>query len=75
MQGWFVYLDGSRELITRRQSARENHFMPASLIASQFDTLEVPVDEPNVLSVGIDQSIDKVVAQALHKLQPLAGHV
>jgi len=68
-QGWFVYLDGSRELITRRQSAREDHFMPASLIASQFEALEVPVNEPNVISVSINQSVDEVVAEALQQLR------
>ncbi len=65
---WFVYLDGSRELITRRQSARRDHFMPSSLIASQFGALEVPVDEANVIHVSIDQSVDRVVAEALRKL-------
>ena len=68
-RGWFVYLDGSRELITQRQSAREDHFMPPSLIASQFDALEVPVDEPNVIRVSIDQTVDEVVAEALQQLR------
>lgn len=69
VNGRFVYLDGSRELITKRQSAREDHFMPSSLIASQFDALEEPVDEPNVIRISIDQGIDEVVAEALHLLK------
>ena len=36
----FVHLDGSREVIARRQASRPGHFMPASLLASQFATLE-----------------------------------
>lgn len=70
VDGVFIYLDGSRELITKRQRARQDHFMPTSLIASQFDTLEVPIDEPNVISVAIDQEIDRVVASALQELRP-----
>lgn len=72
--GWFIYLDGSRALITARQSARQDHFMPASLIESQFETLEPPVNEPNVISVSIDQSIEQVVADALQQLQPLLAN-
>ena len=67
----FVYLDGSVELITRRQSARANHFMPSSLIESQFAALETPHAESNVISVALDQTIDEVVADALHKLNQL----
>ncbi|TGQ19973.1 gluconokinase, partial [Mesorhizobium sp. M00.F.Ca.ET.216.01.1.1] len=38
----FVYLEGSRELISRRMHERTGHFMPTSLLDSQFATLEVP---------------------------------
>src|SRR6476661_3701341 len=33
----FVHLHGSPEVIERRQASRPGHFMPASLLASQFD--------------------------------------
>lgn len=39
----FVYLRGSRELVHRRIAQRK-HFMPPSLLDSQFETLEVPHD-------------------------------
>ena len=64
----FVYLQGSIELITARQKARIDHFMPASLIESQFATLEEPLNETNVVSVSLDQSLSQVVADALSKL-------
>ncbi len=38
----FVYLKGSIELIRSRLAVRKNHFMPASLLDSQFATLEEP---------------------------------
>ena len=49
-----VYLRGSRDLIARRLSRRHGHFMPASLLQSQFDTLEEPgpEEDPVIVDVG-----------------------
>jgi gluconokinase len=60
-----LHLAGSPEVIGRRQASRPGHFMPASLLASQFDTLE-PL-QPNELGVTIDvdQDIDAVVEDYL----------
>jgi len=45
----FVYLHGSRELIAQRLSGRHGHFMPSSLLDSQFAALEEPgPDEPAI---------------------------
>ena len=45
----FVYLHGSRETIASRLMARHGHFMPPSLLDSQFADLEEPAaDEPAV---------------------------
>lgn len=35
-----AHLDGAPDLIARRQAARTDHFMPPSLLASQFAVLE-----------------------------------
>ncbi len=57
----FVHLDGTQEVIARRQASRPGHFMPASLLASQFDTLEpLDADELGVV-IDVDQSIDAIV--------------
>lgn len=61
----FVYLNGSSELITQRQSSRTDHFMPAALIESQFATLEDPGTEANVVTVSIDQPIADIVDQCV----------
>lgn len=37
----FVHLHGSKELLASRMAARSNHFMPASLLDSQFEALEL----------------------------------
>ncbi|MDQ3168822.1 MAG: gluconokinase, GntK/IdnK-type [Acidobacteriota bacterium] len=40
----FVYLRADRDLIRARVAGRLDHFMPVSLVDSQFDTLEEPGD-------------------------------
>ncbi len=69
----FVYLKGSHRLISDRQSSRGGHFMPASLIDSQFATLESPEAEPNVVTVDIEQPVAAVIEHAKTQLQALIG--
>ena len=52
-QVYFVYLTGSFELIMDRLQQRKGHFMPPTLLKSQFETLEPPV---GAIKVSIDQS-------------------
>lgn len=67
----FIHLAGSRDLIVERVSGREGHFMPASLVDSQFDTLEpLEPDEPGItveVTATVDEIVDRTVAW-------LAGH-
>jgi gluconokinase len=58
----FIYLKGSAELIRARISAREAHFMPASLLDSQLATLEVP---GNAIIANIDAPIAVIVEQLI----------
>ena len=48
-----VYLDGNPDLIAERQAGRHHHYMPASLMASQFATLERPGVEENPIVVDV----------------------
>ncbi|MBW8285604.1 MAG: AAA family ATPase [Rhizobium sp.] len=64
----FVYLHGSRNLLTERMGARTGHFMPPSLLDSQLATLEVPTGEPGVVTVDIDQSVEGIVGDAMRGL-------
>ncbi|MCW2711942.1 MAG: gntK [Marmoricola sp.] len=59
----FLHLDGTHEVITRRQASRPGHFMPASLLASQFATLEPLAPDENSVVIDVDQSIDAIVDQ------------
>jgi ribose 5-phosphate isomerase A len=49
-----VYLRGGRDLIAEHLAGRRGHFMPASLLQSQFDTLEEPDpgEEPLTIDLG-----------------------
>ena len=47
----FVFLQADREELTRRLNNRPGHYMPASLIASQFEALEIPSAEEPVLAL------------------------
>ncbi len=61
----FVFLDGPAELIAARLGSRSGHYMPASLLASQLQTLERPGDdEVDVERFGIDLPADEIVARA-----------
>ncbi|MGI9365235.1 MAG: gluconokinase [Rhizobiaceae bacterium] len=71
----FVYLDGSRELIAGRMGKREGHFMPTSLLDSQFETLEVPSRDENAIHVDIDTSTEEIVSRILKNLTDQTGFI
>ncbi|MCE4554558.1 gluconokinase [Roseateles cellulosilyticus] len=59
----FAFLDVSPEEATRRVSARGSHFFHASLIDSQFATLQSPVGEPGVLRLDATLPLEQLVNQ------------
>ncbi|MBV9747882.1 MAG: gluconokinase [Acetobacteraceae bacterium] len=60
-----VFLEGDENLIAARQAARHGHYMPASLVASQFATLEPPGEDEQALEVSVEPpAADVVVAVA-----------
>ncbi|MFZ0814420.1 MAG: gluconokinase [Candidatus Sulfotelmatobacter sp.] len=56
----FVYLKGTFEEIDRRLRTRAGHFMPESLLKSQFADLEEP-DSSEALGIDVSQSVDSIV--------------
>lgn len=58
-----VYLKGSRELILRRMTARQGHFMPPSLLDSQFAILEEPTPEEHPIVVSIEGRPEEIVTE------------
>lgn len=57
----FLHLSGTPEVIGERQVSRPGHFMPASLLASQFDTLEPLASDERGISIEVDQNIDAII--------------
>lgn len=57
----FVHLSGTPEVIGRRQASRPGHFMPTSLLTSQFATLEPLEPDEKGVTIDVDQSIDSIV--------------
>jgi len=64
----FIYLDGSRELISNRMSEREGHFMPTSLLDSQFAALQIPSKDEHAISVDISGTQDQIVSEVAKKV-------
>ena len=64
---FFIHLQGSRGLLEERMSARE-HFMPVSMLDSQFATLEPLEPDERGAVVDIAPPVDEVVAAAVASL-------
>jgi gluconokinase len=63
----FVHLAGDRAVIAARMAARKDHFMPATLLDSQFATLEPPGPD-EALMVDVDQPLPLILDQIVAHL-------
>ncbi|MEO6103608.1 MAG: gluconokinase, GntK/IdnK-type [Pseudoxanthomonas sp.] len=61
----FLFLHGEQVLIAARMQARAGHYMPASLLDSQFEALQDPRGEPDVFTLEIDTTPAELLARAL----------
>ncbi len=61
-----VHLAGSQALIGARMAGRRNHFMPPSLLDSQFAALEPPAADEKIIEVPVSLSpgvvTDRIIA-------------
>jgi gluconokinase len=58
-------------LMRARVAGRHGHYMPASLVDSQFATLEPPDGEPDVIVMAADADLDAAIPKLAAQL--LAG--
>lgn len=66
----FLFLAGPFDLIEKRLHQRVGHYMQPGLLASQFQTLELPqTDEADVITLPITDSVVDQVNQALQALR------
>jgi gluconokinase len=63
-----VHLAGSQDMIAARLQRRQRHFMPASLLQSQFDALEPPQPEERAVVVSVRLSPPRVAAEIRRRL-------
>lgn len=63
----FVHLSGTRELIAARMGRRTGHYMPLSLLDSQFAALEVPGPD-EAITVEIGPPPDAIAAEIAARL-------
>ncbi len=66
----FIYLQGTFEQVKQRLEARKGHFMPSTLLQSQFDTLEEPT---NAICVSIAHEPRIILKKILKDLQSLSS--
>ncbi|HVB69333.1 MAG TPA: gluconokinase [Acetobacteraceae bacterium] len=64
-----VYLQGSHALIAARIAARKGHFMPSSLLDSQFADLEEPGPDERPIVLSVAPGPEAIVAAALEALR------
>ena len=72
---FFVHLAGTPETIAGRVAGRPGHFMPVSLVESQFATLEPLQPDENGTVLDLDHSVDELVEEFLATAteEPRAG--
>jgi gluconokinase len=70
----FVFLSGDYAVIEKQLHSRHGHFMNAALLQSQFDDLEEPQPEENVLTIELEQTPEQIVERIKAKLN-LTGSV
>jgi gluconokinase len=64
----FVYLKADRELMRARVAGRRGHYMPASLVDSQFATLEPPDGESDVVAMAADADLGEAIPKLAEQL-------
>jgi gluconokinase len=57
----FLYLSGTPELLEYRLATRSDHFMPAALLRSQFETLQPLGDDEHGVTVDVAQDVKAIV--------------
>lgn len=63
-QTLFIHLTGSIDVISQRMQARSEHFMPESMLQSQFDAMQWPKDEIDIVDIDVQQTLEHIIQQA-----------
>jgi gluconokinase len=63
-----VFLRGNYALVERQMRGRHRHFMNANLLQSQFDDLEEPQPDENVLTIELGPTPEEIVGKIEAKM-------
>lgn len=65
----FIFLNGNKDVVKERLQQRKGHFFKATMLDSQFNTLENPdVDEKDIITIDINQTLDSVVSECIKQI-------
>lgn len=67
----FVHLAGSRAVIAERMGTRTGHFMPPSLLESQFAALEPPGADEGTVTVDVDAPLAAIVERIIRCMEEI----
>lgn len=71
----FVHLAGDQATIAARLATRKHRYMPASLLASQFATLERPRDAVDIdVGLTVERQVDAICRALSLEPTPRASH-
>lgn len=70
----FIHLVGTREDISPRLAARTGHYMPPSLLESQFNDLEPPGADESAIALSIRLDPPRIVQLAVRQLALTFSH-
>lgn len=65
---YFVHVHGDKDLLLERMQTRERHFMPATLLESQLDTLEPLGPDERGIVVDIANPVERSARMVLAQL-------
>jgi gluconokinase len=69
----FVFLHGDHALVEKQLRSRHGHFMDPGLLQSQFDALEEPQPDEQVLTIQLGRTPDEIVEEIKTRLHLASG--
>ena len=66
-----LFLEGDETSIQARVNQRPNHFMNPGLVRSQFEALEIPDGENDIVRIDIAANHEQQLRQALHNVETM----
>lgn len=69
----FIFLSATEETLLARVSGRKGHYMGAGMVKSQFESLEVPVNENDAVIIDVSERREEVQRRALEVVRDAMG--